>query len=191
MGASLQMAPWRRTKKAPPIRHWLKDTHAAAAVEFSLLLPIMLMMLALAMYGGEGFSIQNKVSLSASTVTDIVSQYSTISNATLANVLNVASATITPYGTANLSLVVSEIQTNNSGAGTVVWSKAAFNGTALATGGSFTLPTALALPNTYYIYGSAQYVYTPMNVYQSLAQITISDASYMPPRVSTSIALTP
>ena len=50
------------------------DARATAAVEAALILPIALTMFALLIYGAEAFAIQRKVTLTARTVTDLVTQ---------------------------------------------------------------------------------------------------------------------
>src|SRR5580658_754427 len=55
-------------------RRWRRDTNAAAAVEFALTAPAMLMMMAMIVFGGEGFEVQRKVTMTMRTLTDLVTQ---------------------------------------------------------------------------------------------------------------------
>ena len=50
------------------------DARATAAVEAALILPVALTMFALLLYGAEAFDIQRKVTLTARTVTDLITQ---------------------------------------------------------------------------------------------------------------------
>jgi Flp pilus assembly protein TadG len=107
----------------------------------------------------------------------------------MAAILNASAYTMTPYGTSTLSMVVSEITCDNSGAATVTWSVAAYNGTALKAGAAFPLPASMAVANAVYIYGSVTYGYTPMAIgYVLTSPITLSDSAYFSPRVSQSVA---
>jgi hypothetical protein len=109
------------------------------------------------------------------TVVDIISQNSALS-------------TSQPYGSANLSSVVAEVQTNSSGAATVTWSAAAYGGTELAIGAPMTLPTGMAIANATYIYGLATDACTPLEIeFGALSTIPLSDFSYWSLRISTTI----
>ena len=48
------------------------DTRATAVVETALILPVALFILALVVYAGEGFAIDRKVTVTARTVTDLI-----------------------------------------------------------------------------------------------------------------------
>jgi Flp pilus assembly protein TadG len=50
------------------------DARATAAVEAALILPVALTMFALLLYGAEAFAIQRKVTLTARTITDLITQ---------------------------------------------------------------------------------------------------------------------
>jgi hypothetical protein len=50
------------------------------------------------------------------------------------------------------------------------------------------IPTNLATPNSYLVLGEAQYSYKPGLGHSVVGNLTLSDAMYMRPRQSTSIA---
>jgi Flp pilus assembly protein TadG len=169
-----------------------RDIRATASVEFALILPVMAAFLAISVVLGEAVAIWQKVSATSRTITDLVTQYSTLSTTSLTGILDAAAYTMTPYSSANLSMVVSEIQTDGAGQATVTWSQAAFNGVALTAGQPITLPAQIDQPNTTLILGQVQYTYTPLNIfYPGLSAIPLSDASYWSPRMSSTVALTP
>lgn len=63
-------------------------------------------------------------------------------------------------------MVVSEVQTNGSGVGTVTWSRAAYGGTPLTTGSSFALGRLLQMPNMTDIVGQVSYKHAPVNIFE-------------------------
>jgi Flp pilus assembly protein TadG len=163
-----------------------------ARAEFALILPVMVALLAISVILGEAVSIWEKVSATSRTITDLVTQYSTLSTANLTGILNAAAYTMVPYSSADLSMVVSEIQTDGAGQATVTWSQAAFNGVALTPGQSVTLPGLIDQPNVTFILGQVRYTYTPLNIFfTGLNPIPLSDASYWSPRLSSTVTLTP
>jgi len=183
------------------------DARATAAVEAALILPVALTMFALLIYGAEAFAIQRKVTLTARTVTDLVTQAaptsmlngaSQVAHATIDNLLCVASAVIQPYATApyssaNLTMVASEVLVDsNETTAKVKWSQPYNGGTARAVGSTVTLPTGLGTGQggAYLILGEASYNYTPLNIFTSASALTLHDAIYLTPRQSTSISCT-
>ena len=113
-----------------------------------MLLPLMMTLYLGSVEVSQGIAADRKVELTAHALADLSSQYTDITNADMSNILNAGSAIIAPYPTANLQEVVSEISINAQGAGTVVWSDT-LNGTALTVGQTVTVPSSLAVPNTY------------------------------------------
>ena len=126
------------------------DARASALVEAALLLPAALLTLALMIYGAEGFAIQRKVTLTARTVTDLITQatpnqyssgFSIVTHGTIDNALQVASSVMTPYSSASLMMVVSEVVVNTGAAtATVKWSESYNGATARPVNSVVTLP---------------------------------------------------
>jgi len=161
-----------------------RDGGGMASVEFAFVLPIMLAVLALVGVLGQALAIADKVTATARTVVDLVSRNASLSTTDMTTILNASAYTMTPYDTANLSIVVAEIQTNGAGAASVTWSAAAYNGKPLTVGSSFTLPAAMSVPGATYIYGQVSYNYTPVVLTPALSQtITLSDTAYFSPRL--------
>jgi Flp pilus assembly protein TadG len=136
-----------------------------------------------------GFAIQRKVDLTARALADLSSQFTSIANSDMANILNASSDIIAPYATVNLQVVVSELSINGQGQATVVWSDT-LNGAARAVGSSVDIPSSLATPNTYLLLGEASYSYNPTYGYVMTGTMTLSDKIYMAPRQSSSVART-
>lgn len=183
-------APGVEDLRLAPRPSWAfaRNARGVAAVEFALILPVMLMMLGLCVIAGEALAIGQQVTATARTIVDIVSKNNQLSTAQMTAILNAAAYTMAPYDNTHLSMVVAEIQTNGSGAATVTWSSAAFNGTALTKGAPFTLPASMSVANATYIYGQASYAFTPLGVGFALSQpLPLSDVAYFSPRVSTAV----
>jgi Flp pilus assembly protein TadG len=178
------------------------DARATAAVEAALILPIAMTMFALLIYGAEAFDIQRKVTLTARTVTDLITQAnptnfsngaSVVSHTSIDTQLSVASAVLTPFTPADLSMVVSEVLVNADQVTAVVqWSEPYNGGTARTQGTTVTLPTGMGSgqAGSYFVLGEVYYVYTPLNFYTPLSQMTLHDSIYLTPRQSTSISCT-
>lgn len=165
------------------------ECRGLAALEFAMLLPVLMTLYLGSVEVTTGVAIQRKVTITARAVADLASQFTSIGSSDMSNILSASSAIIVPYAAANLQTVVSELAVNAQGTATVVWSST-LNGTARAAGQVVTIPASLAVPNTYIILGEAAYSYKPTYGYVMTGTVTLSDQIYMTPRQSNSIAET-
>jgi Flp pilus assembly protein TadG len=165
-------------------RHLKRDTRGVAAVEFALILPVML-----AMYLGmvemtQGVNINRKVTLLSRTLADLAAQASTINNGDSTNIFAAASQVMQPYPMTGAGmLIVSAIIKNDS---TVQFCWGDASGTGLSVPSSVTLPAGLVIPNTSVIIATARLPYTPAAKLISTSY-TLSEVTYMRPRLSTQV----
>jgi Flp pilus assembly protein TadG len=168
---------------------WVKDERGVSAVEFAMLLPLMLTLYLGAVEVSQGIAADRKVTLTARTVADLVSQAQKVTNNDMTNSLNAASAVMAPYSTSNLKVVVSSVKIDAQGKATVAWSDT-LNGTARAKDSTVTLPPALNIPNSSLIWSEVQYSYTPVIGYVITGSMNLKDQIYMRPRLSDSVERT-
>jgi Flp pilus assembly protein TadG len=177
-----------------------RDTRATAAVETALILPVALTMLALVIFGAEAFDAQRKVTLTARTATDLITQEMpqypsgkpSIAQSNVVNDLSFAAFVIRPFDPSNLSMVASEVQINSDEThATVIWSQAYNGATARTVSSSFTLPIGLGTgqKNNYFVLGEVYYAFTPFSLFTQLAALTLHDSIYLTPRASPSLNL--
>jgi Flp pilus assembly protein TadG len=167
-------------------RHLYRDRRGVAAVEFALILPVMLAVYLGGIQIGEGFAINIKVTEVAHSVADIAAQYISIDNADMSGILNASAQIIAPYPPGNIVVTVSEVTTNSKGVATVTWSDS-LNGTARTVGTTITLPTSLQIANISLILGEVSYTYTPVIGYVVAGSFVLSDSYYLCPRLSNSV----
>jgi Flp pilus assembly protein TadG len=159
------------------------DQRGVSAVEFALILPLMVTLYLGGVEVSQGIGGNRKVTMTARTVADLVSQAANINNADMTNSLNAAAAVMAPFPVANLKVTVSSVKIDASGVATIDWSDT-LNGAAHSPGSPVTLPTALAIPNTWLIWGEVQYNYRPVIGYVVTGTLILKDQSYLAPRVS-------
>jgi Flp pilus assembly protein TadG len=163
-----------------------------AAVEFALTLPIMLFVFVGVTQVGQAVSISHRVTITARTITDLVTR-ETVSTGnvpatTIQTDLAAAAQVIAPYPATPLNVTVSEITTDSSGNATVTWSQSwPNNSNALVAGSPFALPAALQGNSISVIYGKVTYSYTPILGYKIIQPMTLSDSLYLYPRTGTNI----
>jgi Flp pilus assembly protein TadG len=166
-----------------------RDERGVSAVEFAMLLPLMLSLYLGAVEVSQGIGADRKVTLTARTVADLVSQVASVNNNDMTNSLNAATAVMAPFPSGPLKVVISSVSIDAQGTAKIAWSDT-LNGTARSTGATVTLPTALKVPNTSLIWSEVQYTYTPVIGHVVTGPLTLKDQIYMRPRMSDSVART-
>lgn len=170
-------------------RRFAASTRGVAAVEFGLVLPVLVLLFLASVDAGRALAVYMKVRATTYTLDAITNQYSTVQSSDLTSITGAASLVLAPYSTTPAALTVSQISVNSATSATVSWSYS-LNGTALTQGSTVTLPSALATCNTYpcfLVYGQVSYTYTPLFGYFSPSAINLSDTLYVTPRNSTCI----
>jgi Flp pilus assembly protein TadG len=74
-----------------------REQDGGTAVEFAMLLPLMLTLYLGAVEISQAVAIDRKVTLTSRTVADLASQASSISSSDMSNILGASSAVIAPY----------------------------------------------------------------------------------------------
>jgi Flp pilus assembly protein TadG len=170
-------------------RRFTRDPRGVAAVEFAMLLPLMVTLYLGTVEVSQGVSIDRKVTLTTRTVADLVTQSASINNASMTNILDASSKILSPYPTVDLKVTVSAVTIAADKKATIAWSDTR-NGTAHPVGQQVTLPTALAVPNTTLIWSEVSYLYKPTIGYVMTGPVTLSDQIYMRPRLSDTVTRT-
>ena len=174
------------------LRHGAGE-RAMAATEFALILPVALVMFTGSLIYGTASEVNRKVTLTARDVTDLVTQYTSINTADMTTLINSAAQVMSPFSTANTTVVISDVTVLANGTGTIEWS-VAMSGSGLPVGQTVTLPANIqAIPaiagqaQINIIWGHVAYVYTPTIGYQLTGPITLYDDIYLTPRLSADV----
>lgn len=168
------------------LAHIVRDQRGVSAVEFAMLLPLMLSLYLGGVEVSQGVAVDRKVTLTARSVADLVAQTTSISTSQMSDVLSAATAVLAPYPSANLKVTVSQVKIDAQGNATIEWSDA-FNTAARPVNQSVTAPASLKIPGTWLIWGEAQYAYKPAIGYVVTGTLTLKDQIYMRPRQSNSV----
>jgi Flp pilus assembly protein TadG len=121
------------------LRRFRKDKKGLAAVEFALILPVMITLFFGVVEISMMLSARAAVTSVASVTADLVAQKSTITGSDLTNVFNAATAILYPGSPNNATIEVYSIVDNNNSTGKVAWSCKKV-GTGTATTGPTTPP---------------------------------------------------
>lgn len=159
-----------------------------AATEFALILPTALILFTGSLVYGTAIEINRKVTLTARTITDLITQYTSIDSADMTTLLNATAQVMAPFSAASTAVTITEVSTNAAGVSTVDWSYVLnANSTPKTVGSTVTLPTSIDLPNSTVVWGHVSYTYTPTIGYEVTSAIILQDDIYLNPRLSTKV----
>jgi Flp pilus assembly protein TadG len=174
-------------------RRAIADSRGAAAVEFALILPVLVLLYAVGFETCQAATVNRKLTDTTVQLASLTSQYTKVAKSDIATIMNASSETMTPFSNGALSAVLSEISIDSKGKATVTWSESyvdgvAFQGTPLTT--APVAPPSFATPNSSYIIVQTTYAYTPLIAGTWMPTMTLSSHSFMLPRDAASIPCT-
>jgi Flp pilus assembly protein TadG len=170
-----------------PLRRFLRDKRGVSAVEFAMLLPLMVTLYLGGVEVSSAIAVDRKVTQVARTLGDLVAQATSVNADDMTNILGAATSVVQPYSSTLIKATVSRVDVDANSVAKVVWSKT-LHGTAHAVNSVVTLPAALNTANSSLIWGEAQYTYTPTVGYVITGPLTLKDQIYMRPRLSDTVA---
>jgi len=172
----------------------LADERGVAAVEFALLLPVMLTMYLGSVEVSQGLSADRKVVLLARTLGDLTTQKSAVSTSTMDTVSAAGSVVLSPLKVASAlmrvtSIAISAPTSGTTNDATVCWTYV--KGTwpsAFAVGQKLDITTVPATLRTdigsSVVLAEVQYPYKPVIGYVITGQLQLKERIFMRPRVS-------
>jgi len=158
------------------------NNSGVAAVEFAMIIPIMAALFVGTYEFSAGVAVDRKVTIMARTLSDLVSQNTSVTDDKLTNFFNASKAIMTPYPSTPIESTISELYINPSTLkARVQWSKGAH---AHSAGDIIDIPDALKVGSTYLIFSEVKYKYVPSVAWfiDKVDGIPLSDISYTRPR---------
>jgi Flp pilus assembly protein TadG len=141
------------------VRRLARDRDGIGAIEFAILVPVLLLLYLGALQTTIALSIAQRASRAAGTVADVLTQQTSVTKSTLATMPSLASAIFSPYVITGITLKITGIQIDASSKATVLWSweqdgTTAYTANSVVTGvpadlnkaSSFLVRTELAVP---------------------------------------------
>jgi Flp pilus assembly protein TadG len=174
-------------------RRFVASQRGVAALEFAIIMPVLLILFLGSFDVGNAIIIYLKVRAATYELAAITNQYSTgttgqISTTTMTSITSAVTTVLAPYSSTPSKLTISQIKSTSNTAATVSWSYTV-NGTQL-TGTYSGLPSNMAknsCNNTYpcyFILSQVSYTYTPMFGSYMTGPLTLSDSLLVTPRTS-------
>lgn len=169
-----------------------KEDYAVAAVEFALILPVMLFAYLGISEVSRLIIMDRRLAVVAGSVGDLVARADgTILDTTLNDYFEAAEFTMAPYPATTLRQVVSSVYVDDNGVAEVQWSEGFNGGAAHADGAVIALPAQMANQSKekYLIVGEATTVWTPIIDFVFQSGFTLDKTYYYRPRFDSQILL--
>lgn len=141
----------QRWRIAVRLQQLLQDRRGIGAVEFALIVPLLLCLYITAFELTIGLSIAKRTTRSASTIADLVTQKDQVTPTWLSSMINVTNSVFAPYTPENLKIKVTGITVDASSNATVKWSWDQSNGKPYTAGSTVSLPSDLKSPSTFVV----------------------------------------
>lgn len=167
-----------------------RDRKGVAALEFALIVPIVIIVYAAGFEIAEAATVYRKLTDTTVQLANVTAQYTSVTTTDVTSIFGASSQIMSPYSTTPLTIVLSEVQANASGKGVVQWSEAYQGGTALTKGSQVAMPSGFQTSNDYYILVQTTYSYTPVIGSAFVSTIPMSNQIFMVPRQSSNIPCT-
>jgi Flp pilus assembly protein TadG len=168
-----------------------RDSRGVAAVEFALVVPGVIVIYALGFELAQASTVYRKLTDTTVQLANVTSQYTTVGDPDLNNILGASSQIMAPYSTSPLTIVLTQVKTDASSNPTVSWSVSyPSTVTPLIAGSSVLMPAGMASPNTHYVLVQSTYAYAPTIGGAFMTGLPMSNQVFMIPRESPSIPCT-
>ncbi len=162
------------------------DTRGVSAVEFALILPVMIIMYIGAVEFSHALTVDRRVTAVASAASDLVAQTEEISSAEIDDVFTAATSIMTPYTAGPISIVLTSVVADTDNNTTVSWS-CAHNGAPESNGAAYALPEGLTQPFSSVIVAQVSYAYQPPIGHYMTGGISMTETFYLRPRRSLTV----
>jgi Flp pilus assembly protein TadG len=184
------VAPSRRSLSLRLLRRLARQECGIAAVEFSLILPILVMLWIGGVEITQALSVDRRLNNLASATGDLVARSKIVTWADVDNIFDIAPGALFPYSIGGLQMRVTAVKMDEAGDAEVAWSRA--EGTtayATSTDVNDLVPESLRVPDTQIIMAEVGYTYTPAVGYVITGDLDLGDRMFFVPRLVANVQL--
>jgi Flp pilus assembly protein TadG len=165
------------------------------AVEFALIAPVLIVLYMGSLEVSVAMSVNKKLARASSTVADLITQENSVTKDDLKSMINVAESVMTPFRSDGIKVKVTGISINGAGVATASWSWQQDGTKPYADGSTQTLPSDLAIPNTFLVRTELEFDHQLLLVLPGLSDVDIRTLSmkktyHLRQRLGTEVACT-
>ena len=159
-----------------------------ALIEFAISLPVLLLLYVGGFQLCYAVSVYRKVTQSSRTIADLTTQYTSVTNQDLQDILGSAKYVMAPYSLSLTKATITQVKVSTGLNPTVDWSKG-LNTDGLQPGKYFNLPMSIRQPGTYLVVADVSYLYKPTFAGKMIGSIPLRETIIMSPRASDAVEL--
>jgi Flp pilus assembly protein TadG len=170
------------------INRFRKSERGVAAIEFALIIPVMLF----TFFGVAEISsyilAARKVSNVASIAADLVAQDRSVDDGEIADIMGAIDVVLSPFNASDAKVIISSVVADNDGNLTIAWSDARHTAPrAEGSAAPSTIPDNLVPENQGIIMAEVEFTYTSLFGMYTTGGMTVSDTFFLKPRRSTTV----
>ena len=161
-----------------------RDERGVAAVEFALIVPVMILLWLGGVEVTSALSVDRRVHALASSIGDLASRSKSLTYAEVDDIFQIAPGAMFPYSTDGIGLRVTAINVDSAGAAKVAWSRAkgTYSALPIAASAQAMVPDALRVADTQVIMSETSYGYRPTLGYVITGTLPLTDRMFYTPR---------
>jgi len=130
------------TAPANLCRRFVASTRAVAAIEFSIVLPVLMLIFLGTFDAGRAIAIYMKIRSATFTIDAITNQYTSVQDSDLQSITGAAAVILAPYSSTPAVVTVTQVKVTSANHGIVSWSYS-LGGSARSRGAAVTTPGSL------------------------------------------------
>jgi Flp pilus assembly protein TadG len=178
-------------------RRLLRREEGMAAVEFALILPILVVLWIGGVEVTQALSVDRRLNNLASALGDLVARSKVITHAQVDDIFDIAPGAMFPYckteaecAAEGLTMRITAVTMNSAGDAKATWSRAqGTTGYAANADLNSVVPATLRVADTQIIMAEVAYVYTPAVGYVVSGSLTLNDRMFFVPRLAAKVKL--
>lgn len=163
-------------------RRLFRDRSGVAALEFALVVPLLLCLYFVTMEVAQAIETNKKVGRIASMSGDLVAQLQEVSKSELEGIMRIGESTLQPYNRSRASITITAIEVTDEATPQtrVVWSRKLVDGSfsvGEAKNTAVTIPPALRIKGSFLIRAESSLAYAPVITWAASAKTTLGLAA--------------
>lgn len=167
-------------------RNFRRDERGAAAIEFALMLPLLVILQLGSVELVRAFEAQRRIAHVSAAMADVISQGRTTTGADLTDAMKAGEILVSPLATGNMGLRISSLTANAQGVVAVDWTQ----NSNWTIAGAASVPTGYLAANESAIVADVSYDYTSPIRYILPSTIRFVRHAYVRPRLSNQVLKT-